>query len=534
MDKNLNPSNLSPEEIRKTLELLLNDRTALIETTKQSFFWFFYIYFGRYFTYPVAPFHMDMINIAQDENIKRAAVMAFRGSAKSTILNTAFALWCVMGAPQKKHIVIASQTQQRAKDHLMNCRKEIEENDLMSENMGPYKETEDRWHSTTLIIPKYGARITAISAEEGVRGLREGPHRPDVMIVDDVEDSTSAKTIEGRDKTFNWLTGELIPLGEIDTRVIILGNFIQDDSALSRIEEKMHKGEMDGVFLKIPIVDDEGKPTWPAKFPDIESVEKFKRSIGNELTWQRDYMLVSIPDDFQIIIPTWIKRYDKLPDRDEYYIRNIMFGFQYCWASADMAISLKQSADFTAIVSAEVYRDDHDLKIYILPNVINKHVNFTQAIDLMKNILDPKYQYCVDKLFIESNNFQSGYYQQLIQYGYHNRVYGVRVNDDKRTRLSMISKFIENGTILFPKTGAEMLITQLVGFGREHHEDLVDALTMLVSQILQEHEHSNELRTYMRGSKMLRERFKAPPKPKQEFFETKFPGGTLRGPKDLP
>ena len=70
---------------------------------------------------------MDMINIAQDENIKRAAVMAFRGSAKSTILNTAFTLWCVMGAPQKKHIVIASQTQQRAKDHLMNCRKEIEE-----------------------------------------------------------------------------------------------------------------------------------------------------------------------------------------------------------------------------------------------------------------------------------------------------------------------------------------------------------------------------------------------------------------------
>jgi len=75
--------------------------------------------------------------------------MAFRGSAKSTILNTAFALWCVMGTPQKKHVVIASQTQQRAKDHLINARKEMENdnNKLMRENMGPYQETEDRWHS---------------------------------------------------------------------------------------------------------------------------------------------------------------------------------------------------------------------------------------------------------------------------------------------------------------------------------------------------------------------------------------------------
>ena len=180
----------------------------MIETTRQSFFWFFYIYFGRYFTYSVAQFHREMIRIAQDESIKRAAVMAFRGSAKSTILNTAFALWCVMGSPQKKHIVIASQTQQRSKDHLMNIRKEIENNNLLSENLGPFRESEDRWHSTTLVIPKYGARITAISVEEGVRGLREGPYRPDVIICDDIEDSNSVKTIEGRDKTFNWLTGE--------------------------------------------------------------------------------------------------------------------------------------------------------------------------------------------------------------------------------------------------------------------------------------------------------------------------------------
>ena len=44
----------------------------------------------------------------------------------------------------------------------------------------------------------------------------------------------------------------------------------------------------------------------------------------------------------------------------------------------------------------------------------------------------------------------------------------------------MISDKIERGVILFPKEGAETLITQLVGYGIEKHDDLMDALTMAV------------------------------------------------------
>ncbi len=71
--------NPSPEINPEMLKNLLNDRKALTEATYKSFFWFFYIYFGRYISYPLAPFHLEMIKIAQDDNIKRAAIMAFRG-----------------------------------------------------------------------------------------------------------------------------------------------------------------------------------------------------------------------------------------------------------------------------------------------------------------------------------------------------------------------------------------------------------------------------------------------------------------------
>ena len=82
------PNEIDPE----ILKLIFKDRKTMIAITRRSFFYFLYVYFGRYIKYPIAPFHFKMIEIAQNENIKRAAVMAFRDSAKSTILNTAYNL----------------------------------------------------------------------------------------------------------------------------------------------------------------------------------------------------------------------------------------------------------------------------------------------------------------------------------------------------------------------------------------------------------------------------------------------------------
>ena len=47
-----------------------------------------------------------------------------------------------------------------------------------------------------------------------------------------------------------------------------------------------------------------------------------------------------------------------------------------------------------------------------------------------------------------------------------------------------VSSYIEDGTVLFPRIGCEDLITQLLGFGIESHDDLVDAFTILVSKMM--------------------------------------------------
>src|ERR1019366_10131501 len=47
---------------------------------------------------------------------------------------------------------------------------------------------------------------------------------------------------------------------------------------------------------------------------------------------------------------------------------------------------------------------------------------------------------------------------------------------DKRARLRVAARYIKTGVVKFPRKGAEQLITQLLGFGSEKHDDAVDAL----------------------------------------------------------
>ncbi len=468
------PDDFDPEIIKR----LLKDRGALIVATQRDFFLFFYIYFGRHIRDPIAPFHFQMFKIAQDEKIKRAGVMTFRNSGKSTILNTAYSLWAIMGVHQGKHVVIASQSQQRAKDHLMNVRKEIENNRLLSENLGPFSLGEDRWGASILIIPKYEARISAISVEEGIRGLKEGPNRPDLIIADDIEDSNSVKTQGNRDKTFDWFTGELLPLGATDVKVVVLGNFLHVDSVLSRLEKMIREDEMKGVFMRVPLVDEKNKIAWLGRFSSLEAVEEFRRSIGNEKTWQRDFLLRDVPDGNQIILKEWFKEYSVMPNlKGDDYIGTFI--------GIDPAGSDKESADCTAMVVASVFGRGEEMKIYIHPNPINKRLRFNEIRDqaiLLSKTLGGNYPATI---IVEDAGIQKWLTQELKDAGMPVEEFKV-AGTSKGDRLTIAASPMQARKVFFPKDGVKDLRLQLLGFGRERYDDLVDAFTVLILEIMKD------------------------------------------------
>lgn len=448
--------------------------------TQQSHQWFFPVYFGHYINHPSAPFHDKIFNITEDQTIKNAVIVAFRNSAKSTIISLSYILWAIFGIQKKKFILILAHTTQQAELYMKNIKDELETNDLLKQDLGPFRE-DNGWQASSIVIPKYDARIICASYQQGIRGLRHRQFRPDLIICDDVEDLESVKTKEGRDKVFQWLTGEVIPAGDQNTRLIVVGNLLHEDSLIMKLKKLIELGQFEGEYLAIPFADSDGNLAWPGKFDSPEKVESEKKKIGSEIAWQREYMLRIIPDEGQVVHPEWIQYYTDMPKTN--------FGsHRFAVFAVDLAISMKDSADYTAIVSAEIFGYGEDLKIYILPDPINRRITFPETVQTIKDhakLFDNQAWIIIEKV-----QYQEAIIQTLEAQRYHVEPF-VPHGADKRMRLSLTTNMIKNGQVLFPTTGTELLLQQLTGFGVESHDDLADAFVMLVLKVAEEDNNSD-------------------------------------------
>jgi len=457
------------------VHLMIRDQRIRTEVTRTSHMWFFLTYLADYVRYPFAPFHRKMFALSEDDALPMLVLMAFRGSAKSTLFTLSYPIWAILGQQQKKFIVILGQTQQQARQYLTNLKRELERNDLLRQDLGPFEERDDEWSAGSIVIPKYDARITAISCEQGIRGLRHGAHRPDLIICDDLENLDSVRTREGRQKLYQWLMGEVIPAGDVNTRVVIVGNCLHEDGIMKRLQREIAAGVRTGVFRSYPLLDETGQPLWPGKFPSAEMIDILKRSVVDEVTWQREYLLRIIATADQVIHPDWIHFYDE-GDMEKCGAK-----FRYVGIGVDLAISDRDTADYTSMVEARVYGRIGKLHIYILPNPVNERLSFPDTNERLKATTD-MHDKEKTKIFIEDVGYQGALIQMLEKEGY--PAEGVKLHGaDKRSRLALTSHLLKAGIIRFPRTGAEELIQQLVGFGSERHDDLADAFSSLIIKI---------------------------------------------------
>lgn len=460
---------------------LFTNKNVRAEITTQSHQWFFSTYFSNYITHESAELHRDLFAISEDAELPLAVIVAFRGSGKSTIMTLSYPIWAVLGRLQKKFVLIASQTQYQARVHLTNIKRELEGNDLLSNDLGPFVEQHEEWGSTSLFIPKYNARITAISTEQSVRGIRHGQYRPDLIICDDVEDMNSVKTREGRNKTFDWFTGEIIPTGDTYTKRIVVGNLLHEDSLLMRLKERIEADEVDGIFRQWPIIQN-GKSLWLGKYPDKKALNTLRRTVGNKIAWEREYMLRIIADEDQIIDSRWIQYYEELPDKIEAneYINSFL--------SVDLAISQKNYADYTAMVIIHVFGyETENRKYYIDKRFINERLTHLQTLEHIRSMyasLDgkpAKYEH-KPRALIEEVAYQAAVLEQLKDKDI--EASGVKIHSDKRARLQLASSLFEQGMVFFPKDRrVAPIIQQLVGFGVEKYDDLADAISMGLNYI---------------------------------------------------
>jgi predicted phage terminase large subunit-like protein len=458
---------------------MVKDRKVRIAITKRSHKYFFHFYLAHYTKYPTAAFHNEIFDLTEDEKAGNLFIVAFRGCSKSTILTTSYPLWAILGAQQKKFVLIACQTQSQAKQHMMNLRRELENNPVLKRDLGPFKEESNEWGSASLVFSRSNARITAVSTEQSIRGLRHNQHRPDLIICDDVEDLASVKTRDGRNKTYQWFTSEVVPTGDRNTRIVVIGNLLHEDSLLMRMKESIEKGSMKGVFKEYPLIKN-GVILWPGKYPSMAEVEEEKSKAGNEYAWRREYLLEIVPEEDQAILREWIHYYDTIPTPKQIWPEYRYMSHMEVRIGIDLAISKNECADYTAMVPAMLFEEENGYRIFILPKIINKKMSFPETVETCK-LLNKSYgEDLCPKFVIEDVAYQKALPQQLINEGLYEVMTSRPGNQDKRTRLVLTANLIKTGKILFPRTGAEELINQIVHFGVEKHDDLADAFSILV------------------------------------------------------
>lgn len=463
-------SQLTKEEISQ----IVAEKSLRTEVAKQNCLWFATIYFSEYFEYDFASFHYELFNLANNTQADLKLAITFRGSGKSTILTTIYPLFATFGTPQKKLIVIISQTADLAQSHLKHIKEELERNELLKQDLGPFKEVDNTWNAQAIELPQQNAMIIAASIDQKIRGFRYKHHRPDLIICDDIEDSQSVKTEEGRKRTQELYSSEIAPLGDLNTQIVMVGNYLHPNGLISRMDEKIKAKKIDGIRLFIPLLSEDNKPAWPQKFKSNKIIEKLRQRVADEVIWAREFLLKIIAYDEHFYTYDNIHFYDEIPTAWSSY-------FQYRVAGIDLAISDKNTADYTAVVTAEVYLVNGKTHVFILPKVFNKRINFVETTQLIKSMKeeDPDLH-----IFVESNGYQISLAQTLESQNI--EVIPVETGKySKRERLSLTVPWHMNGQIHLPKTGAEPFLNQLIGFGNERHEDMVDAFSMLINKIIE-------------------------------------------------
>lgn len=352
-----------------------NFRKKLVQ---KSLYWFLHIYFPDYLTYPLAEFHKEILTLVET-NSTNLAVAAFRGSGKSTLVSTAAVIWSMIGFKNKRFIVLISNTARQSEILMANIKAVLESNSVLKADLGPFEETAEEWNISSLVFKDYDTKIMAISVNESVRGIRYKNKRPDLIICDDVETLESVKTEDNREKTITWFDRDIVPLGDESTTLIMVGTIMTGGSLMSTIKTRIELGQLNGVFRKYPIIDDNENILWKSRWPDEASLGKYKLDKGIvERSWQTEYLLNDWISEDQIIKPGMIHMYDEIP-----------FG-QYPgsqgFISVDLAISKSDSADKTAILAGYMLRENGQERLYLLPNYVNKKLNYHEALEAIKNM----------------------------------------------------------------------------------------------------------------------------------------------------
>lgn len=482
-------------------------------------------------------FHVEicerMDEISEKEKNAKDATAAPRSHAKSSYLSRAKPLR-ETAYRLRNYIIMISETPNVAKSNLDWIAGQFKTNKKLREDFGPLlhpkQQMNIRDNDNEIIVAeadeegrpdpaKQLTRLEAASTNQALRGRNWNGKRPDLVIMDDLEDARSggnASTPEQRMKLKDWFTQVVMALGGPmgkRTAFVYMGTIVHQDSLLNDVihnradfKSRLYKALIDEpdkmdlweqcetVYKDINVKKEERYTNalnfyeehqeemnkgavvlWPEAKPIFELMrwkwDNGSKAFNTEMqNIPRDEeSMVFNPDEF-----SYFKEVDLINDN------GLSLPLDY-YAFWDIATGQSKRTDYNAIVT--IARNRVTGAMFIV-DAWAKKCRINEAQDM---VVEKILQYGHKLFGIETIGVGHDQYNQVKSRLQREQIYNTRLKPiashsekNKEKRIENLQPLVESGFLRF-KEGHKLLIQQLEDFPTANHDDLPDALAGAVN-----------------------------------------------------
>ena len=438
---------------------------------------------------PFKEFHRELWDLCSDEKEKFIAICAPRRHSKSTTVTICYTIAAAMFR-QSKYILIVSDTVSQAVLFLGQIKQILEDSTKIQQLFGLEVDEKGLVYEKCTeddVIIKFldgnSFRICAKGAEQKLRGLLWNGTRPDLLICDDILNEELVANKDRRDKLRRWFYGSLIPCRAKHGRLILLGTPMNLDDVLESLMPR--ETDKRTVVEDLKIWTPYKRGMWKTVkyrahnsdftqilWPEMHSESSLKE-LRAEMTEQGIPEVYSCemlcnPIDDSI---RYFRRTDFLPMTEEDKEKDKTY-----YITADLAISLKDRSDYTAIVVGGM---DSNGQLHIV-HCVRERLDGEEIVETLitlQKMYEPLAVGIEDTQitkalgpYINRAMMEKGVYLNITLLKPHRQ--------DKIQRARSIQARMRAGGVKFDK-GAEwwpVFEDECLTFPRARHDDVVDAL----------------------------------------------------------
>ena len=422
------------------------------------------------FSRPFASISDQIFEALDDPTKQKVAIAAPRGWGKTSINNLAFPARNICYG-LKKFIVTVSNTADKAMMDAANLRQALitsdpHRGDIIPTVFGDLKG--DPWGAKafksgqTYVMPR--------GAGQQIRGLNFEGSRPDLIIVDDLEDPEGVMSEDRREKLKQWFFADLmnsIDRSSNDWKIVVIGTILHEAALLTKLLD-----DPSWYTIRISLCGDDLKSNWPDFMSDEKVQELFESFLaqGQSDTFAREYQNKPISGIDAAFKSDFFKYYEpaELLDNPSIF---------YC-TIVDPAKTVKLSSADSAVVTIGLDLEKH--AIYFHDCTAGK----MHPDELYDAMFDQVVRHNSRILAVEVTSLNEFITQpiknEMRRRGVFPNFVELKARDKKEMRVAQLVPFYRQGYIHHNKAVSAKLELQLVSFPRSELWDVMDAFAYII------------------------------------------------------